>query len=236
MAKNSPFSGWQILFTRSMLIPFVFGAIILSIVSKAVYDLLITFVGKDAKAILSIGLGALALMFIFVYFLNKFLYHWRRASPLAGKKQPEKRKGLIILVSNEDVCRKAIDWHKEILSRCWFICTERSLSIADNLKAQYENNSTLCQNVVIADQDVYDPMIFKRKIEEIYRNLPEYFVEEDIILDFTGLTSIASVGAVLGCLTEGRSLQYVPGVFDKGLNVIKPLDPIEIELDWEEIN
>lgn len=76
-------------------------------------------------------------------------------------------------------------------------------------------------------------MIFKNKVESIYLNLPQEFTEKDVILDFTGMTSIASVGAVLGGLTENRSLQYVPGIFDDNLKVLKPLDPIEVEIEWQ---
>lgn len=232
MAKSSYLGGWQILFTPATFLPFIIGAVALGVLGNAAYNLLTNLIGAGNYAVIGIGLGALAVIAGSGHILNKVLYDWRQSPPLAGKKQPEQRKGLIILVSNEAVCRKAIEYHKTILSRCWLFCSDKSQAVAEKLKAEFENESTEFQVIKIHDEQVFEPILFKEKVENIYENLPEYFTENDVILDFTGMTVVASVGAVLGCLNEKRSIQYTPAEFGTGLNAIKALEPIEIELEW----
>lgn len=129
MAKNSPFSGWQIFFSKTNLAYFFFGAIVMSVLSKAIYDLLIINLGNSQTAILGIGIGTFAIMFLVLFFKQSFL-SWQQTSPLTGTKTPETRKGLILLVSNEEVCTKALDFHLEKLTHCWLICTKKSESTA----------------------------------------------------------------------------------------------------------
>jgi len=80
--------------------------------------------------------------------------------------------------------------------------------------------------------DVFDPLEFKQKVESIYAALPEGVVESDVILDFTGMTGCASVGSVIACLDGQRPKQYTPGHYDAKLDVMQPLDPVEIVLHW----
>ena len=149
-----------------------------------------------------------------------------------GKIAPQQRKGLILLISNEPTCRKALAYHAEILSHGWLICSPRSMPIGEKLKAEFENNLTELEIIPITDEEVFDPLVCKEKVEQIFNHLPEFFTEQDVILDFTGMTGIASVGAVLACLNERRAIQYVPATYDTGLQAQKPLDPIEVKLDW----
>ncbi len=72
----------------------------------------------------------------------------------------------------------------------------------------------------------------RNTVDRIYTHLPADLPESEVILDFTGMTSIASVGAVLACLNDQRPIQYTPAVFDSALKVLRPRDPIEIVLNW----
>jgi hypothetical protein len=85
---------------------------------------------------------------------------------------------------------------------------------------------------IVPVENVFNPMALKEKVGRIYENLPGGLEETDVILDFTGLTALASVGAVLACLDEKRSIQYVPAEYDRQLKPIKALDPVEIVLTW----
>lgn len=232
MARNSIISGWQVLFTPGLFLPFILGAVALGVLGNAVFQILTNTFGADSFSLLAVAASAILLIAFSGVIVNKVLYQWRPGLPLAGKIPPEKRKGLILLVSSEKVCRKAIEYHQDILSYCWLICSARSMSTAERLQAEYANESTVFDIRLVTDEEVYDPTIFKEKVEKIYDNLPEHFTESDVILDFTGMTGIASVGAVLACLKENRSIQYVPAVYNAALSAQKPLDPIEVELDW----
>src|SRR5947209_15534949 len=79
-------------------------------------------------------------------------------------------------------------------------------------------------------KDAFDPIGLKKKVDSIYENLPATCQEVDVILDFTGMTALASVGSVLACLDESRAIQYVPAEYNDKGQPIKPLDPIEIVL------
>jgi hypothetical protein len=47
------------------------------------------------------------------------------------------------------------------------------------------------------------------------------------------MTVIVSVGAVIACLSENRAIQYTPAARDERLQNPIPLDPVEVELDWQ---
>ncbi len=102
--------------------------------------------------------------------------------------------------------------------------------LASKIKADLEEQGRAGYLVLI--NDVLDPVDCRNKVESIYNNLPPSCTDSDVILDFTGMTVIASVGSVLACLDERRSIQYTPGVFNNELKAVQPRDPVEISLDW----
>lgn len=223
-------SGWSLLFSTEMFIPFVFGGIALSILGNSVFSLLTNWLTTSNWGLIRISLGAFVFIVGSGWLLRKFLYRHQLNGLSIGKKQPDKRKGLILLVSNISTCRKAIEWHQDILDKCWLICTQKSEKIGDELKEDFENISTEFEIITIADKDIFDPLIFKNEVESIYSNLPQFFTENDIILDFTGMTAVASVGSVISCLGKNRPIQYIPAPYNEKLKAVEPLDPIEIEL------
>jgi hypothetical protein len=224
--------GWELLFSTDMLLPFVLGGIALSILGNTVFTILTNWLTTSNWALARISLGAMLFILCSGWLLRKFLYRRRTSTYSVGKKQPDARRGLILLVSQEPTCRKAIEWHKELLTKCWLICSAKSNPIGEKLKNEYENSTTEFDAISVNDKDVFDPLILKSKVDEIYRNLPQSFSENDVILDFTGMTAIASVGAVLACFDKARPLQYVPAQYNAKLEALEPLDPIEIIIDW----
>ena len=84
--------------------------------------------------------------------------------------------------------------------------------------------------------DVLDPVECHDVVNRIYSRLPAGMSESDVILDFTGMTAIASVGAVLACIDDQRPIQYTPGLFNQQLQAVKPYEPVEIVLNWDDIN
>jgi len=111
----------------------------------------------------------------------------------------------------------------------WQSCRNKT---GERLKEEFENESTDFEIVSITDKDVFDPLVLKAEIEGIYQNLPQFFTENDVILDFTGMSAIASIGAVLACFDKERPIQYVPAPYNEKLEAIEPLDPIEVAIDW----
>ncbi|MEW6127208.1 MAG: hypothetical protein AB1757_09230 [Acidobacteriota bacterium] len=215
-----------------MFLPFVLGGVALGVLGNAVFSLLTNWLTTDNGALIRISIGAFLFILFSGWLLRKFLDRHRKTTPLIGKKQPAMRKGLILLVSQEAVCKKAIKWHQQILSKCWLVCSAKSNKIGERLKEEFENHSTDFEIVPITDTDVFDPLALKWKIEEIYQNLPQFFSEEDVIVDFTGMPATASVGAVLACFDKDRPIQYTPAPYNEKLEAIEPLNPIEVKIDW----
>ena len=133
-------------------------------------------------------------------------------------------------MSNEPPIRTALAWHAETLQWCRLLCSEQSMPLAQKLRGELQGQGKDVELVFI--HDVLDPVECRNAVDRIYANLPVDLPESEVILDFTGMTSIASVGAVLACLNDQRPIQYTPAVFDSTLKVLRPRDPIEIVLNW----
>ena len=230
MAKRT-IGGWESMFSPDLLIPFIFGAVALGVLGNAVFTLLTNWLTTENPALIRISIGAFLSIVLFGWMLRKFLYRRQIAAFSIGKKKPDQRKGMILLVSNFQTARAAIEIHKELLSRCWLICSDASEKVGYELKTEFENKSTEFEIICIGDLEVFDPVILKNKVEEIYSNLPDFFSEQDVILDFTGMTAVASVGAVLACVGKNRPMQYVPAPYNQKLKAVQPSEPIEIELN-----
>jgi hypothetical protein len=230
--QRSFISTLQLFFTPEALIPFLFGSVALSVLGNAVYGLLTKWLGQSSTVLIVISISALLILILAAVVLLLFVRKLHPSPPLAGKQHPTKRRGLILLVSNEDTCRKAIDWHKDVLEKCWLLYSsaDRSSNAAETLRSELLNDSK--EPVPIMVNDVYDPLEFRQKVNKIYTELPNGWTASDVIFDFTGMTACGSVGGVLACLTEERPIQYTPAIYNEKLKALQPLDPIEVVLRW----
>ncbi|MCW5968913.1 MAG: hypothetical protein KIT57_10395 [Blastocatellales bacterium] len=223
-------NGLQLLTESKTLTTFVIGAIATGVLDGAVFQLLTNWLGTTSSSIAIIAFGAVIVLVVFIWVIGRLVRRLRPAPPLLGKRAPGSCRGLILLVSNEPTALKAIEWHRDKLERCWLVCSSQSTPLASKIKDDLEKKGVSAELVLI--NDVFDVVECKRRIGEIYEHLPEGLQEPDVILDFTGMTAVASVGAVLACLDESRSIQYTPAVFDKELHALQPRDPVEIILHW----
>jgi hypothetical protein len=148
----------------------------------------------------------------------------RMRFPGAGLPQPEGRKGLILLVSNELSAMFAVRYHfvdRGTLERVWLIPSNdtegekfggSSRSIAEKIQeacaqlAQEEDRTLEVEihrtGVSPADaQDTFD------SVNRIFRD--RRYEPGEIIADFTGGTKPMSVGMIMACLPADRELEYV---------------------------
>ncbi len=231
MARRSLASGLQVLFSPGALIPFLIGSVAVAVLGSAVYQLLSNWLGTTNVAAVRIILGALVVVLTAAWVVARFVNRARALPPLVGKTTPATRKGLIVLVSNNvPVCRAAIEWHEEALEKCWLICSAQTAAVAQKLREELEKAGK--QGQVILVNDVFDPLEFRSHVESVFNNLPAGWAETDVVFDFTGMTACASVGGVLACLKEERSIQYTPASYDATLKAQQPLPPVEITLHW----
>jgi hypothetical protein len=226
-------SGFQILFTPEALIPFLIGSLALAIAGSALFQLIVNWIGTNNLSLVGLFVASLLVLIGAAWTLSVIVHRLKPCPPLLNKTAPEKRKGLILLVSNEPSARKAIEWHRGELRFCWMFCSDQpqSSGIAGRLKDELIRQGMDARILLI--NDVYDPLEYKDQVERIYAELPSGLEESDLILDYTGMTACASVGTVLACLHENRRIQYTPAQFDPSLKALQPLDPIEVSLRWE---
>jgi hypothetical protein len=220
-------------FNVETITPFLIGSLCLGIFSNAIYDLIKKSLGESIPNFALIALSA-----FLIFILAAVFFSWRlsrisqvKTDPLlATKDRPQRHKGLILLVSRQQTCQVAIDFHLPELKQCWLICSTKSQPEAQVIRSMYVNQVVIDEPIVI--NDVYDPVEYARAIDRIYtKDLPKDWQESDIIADFAGMTANGSVGMALICYYNNRSLQYTPAVMDKVTGQITgSAEPIEIKL------
>ena len=217
----------QIFFNPETLIPFIIGAIFLSVLGNAVTNFIFSLLSVNPTTSLAVALGSVLIFGISVVLFGKGLEKLPNSHLIPNKETPAKHRGLILLVSNFEACKKAIEYHSPDLKYCWVICSNKSSKIAAELREAYPQ--VKFSDSLIVD-DVYDPLSFYKKVKKIYENLPRDLSEAEVISDFTGMTAHASVGMAFACFSRECELQYTPAHLDENGKPIGSLNPIEIVL------
>ncbi|MEH1797026.1 MULTISPECIES: CRISPR-associated protein [unclassified Nostoc] len=225
--KNYFFQAAKIFFNPETLVPFIIGTIFLSVLGNALTQILFNVFGTTTTAAVGIALGSVLIFMFSVWFLAKSLSKVRSPEIDLGKLPPKKHKGLMLLVSRHEPCKKAIEYHLPELEYCWLICSSQSLDLAKKLKQDFPTLK-IAEPIVV--NDIYDPLEFYQVVKKIYKNLPPGWTIEDAIADFTGMTAQGSVGMVLASLSVQSLLQYTPAEFKDGQPTGYSLNPIEITL------
>lgn len=221
------------MFSGQALLYFLVGTIAVSVSGNAAYQFLTNLAGTNKRAAGAIFTVAILILLWVAWRVERIISFGKQATPLAGKSRPLERRGLILLVSKEDTSQAAIKWHERRLEWCWLICSAQTEAVAEKLRRRLEQDGMHAEKKTVAD--AFDAVAVKNIVEGIYASLPNGLKETDVILDFTGMPTPASVGAVLACLNDERSIQYVPAEYDKRLDAVRPLDPVEIILSWPAI-
>jgi hypothetical protein len=218
-------------FNPEMVFPFLLGATVLSVFGNAVTMVLTKWLGETVWVGLAIALGSVLVFAFSVWLLSRSLARIHPQVVTATQhRNPAKRRGLILLVSRPETCRAAITYHRPELEMCWLLCSTRSLDVARDLIQEFRE-IRFAEPIVV--NDVNDPLEFRNRIDEVYSKLPRGWSESDVVGDYTGMTAHGSVGMALASLKPHRPLQYTPAQYDEQLRALAPLEPIEIELNWD---
>ncbi|MGI8551367.1 MAG: CRISPR-associated protein [Dehalococcoidia bacterium] len=217
-------------FNSEAILPFLFGAMTLSVLGNAVFGLLTKRFGSSYYSLGAIALGTFLILLAATWVVTLALSRRRGALAAVEPRAPRTRKGLILLIGQPDPARKAIGYHSETLTHCWLICSDQTKESAQLVRSEFPSIDI---PPPITVDDVHNPEVFFKAVREIYRKgQAEGLAEDEIIADYTGMTASASVGMVLACLTN-RPLQYMqPASVNARLQGTKPGDPIEIALTW----
>ena len=231
MARRLPrVSGIQVLTAPKTLLTFLTGGIALSVLGNAVYQLLTSWLPISNYTIIGIIMVSVVVLVGVAWMIEHLARRWRPAPPLPNKQPPQQRRGIIFLVSNEPTIQRALAWHRDTLQWCWLVCSGANATPGWETQSGTPGTGKKAELVVL--NDVFDLVECRNKVDTIYTQLPAGCTPADVILDFTGMTTIASVGAVLACLDDQRAMQYTPAVFDEQLHAVQPRDPVEVVLSW----
>ncbi|HIK42615.1 hypothetical protein [Thermoleptolyngbya sp. M55_K2018_002] len=228
----------KIVFNAETILPFFIGSVCLGIFGNAVYDLLQSWLGDDATALVRIALISLLILVGAIATVSWLISRQIALLPAHVPFEVEQKKleqtylGLILLVSNPAACETALRFHLPRLERCWLVCSRDSLEKALELRRKFPE---VCIDDPIVMNDVYDPLKFRDCVDGVYRTrLPEGWSEQDVITDYTGMTAHATVGAVLACINTARPLQYTPArTDDKTGKIIGSHEPIRVRLGMQ---
>jgi len=229
MGKRSFSSGLQSIFTPELGIFFLIGTLAMAVLGNACFQLLLNWLGISTPAVLKIAVGALFVLGISAWIVTRLAFRLRPLPVRMGKQAPDRHRGLILLVSRQEPCEKAIQWHEQTLSYCRLVCSAETAPVADALIQKLQRKNVDAKRVVV--NDVYDPLEVRDEVERIYAGLPPDLSASEVILDFTGMTTTASVGSVLACLYRDGPMQYTPAWYDKKLEAMQALDPIQIVIN-----
>jgi hypothetical protein len=223
---------FQMFFDLRVLPLFIIGSLMLAVSGNALFSLFQKWIGAESKELIIIFFSSLAILSLIatiLYGIIKFLSS--NEIVITSHPNPEKKKGLVFLTSQEETLRQAILYHQPVLEYCWLVCTEQSYNLANTFKAAQD------KKIKVEIKMINDPFNWnetKRIIEDIYAHKPEHYSDDDIITDFTGMTKPASIGAILACLANARPLQYVPAAYQaKGNHQVAGYagDPIAININ-----
>jgi hypothetical protein len=217
-------------FPSDSLLPAFIGAIVISVVGNAATQFLFNTFGTSSLAAIGIAIGVIIVIFLLIGFTARLL-----GRPQVGlkldKSPPLQKRGLILLVSNIESCKEAIRYHGDTLERCWLICSEQSRDKAKELEQWIEDFVPGNMKVLVdvkSTKDVFDPREFYQAVYSIYSFLPNGWTIDDVISDFTGMTSQASIGMAIACMTIGGELQYTPAQMIDGKPTGESLQPIAV--------
>jgi hypothetical protein len=224
----------QIFFNPETILPFLVGSVFLAVFGNAIYDIFknsfgtttpdLTRIAAISLLILSSAVGVVS------WGISRGLSRLTIPFEVQQKMLDRQYQGLILLVSKSEACETAIRFHLPTLQRCWLICSPQTLEQAQALCQQFPQ---VCLDQPIVVNDIYNPLEFRDRINEIYRDrLPRGWPASEVIADYTGMTAHASVGMVLACIGTTRPLQYTPARVDQG-KVVGSLKPIRIWLHRE---
>lgn len=122
----------------------------------------------------------------------------------------------------------AINHHQNTLEYIWLVHSVKSEEIARKLKETRETPK--CRVVLVLIHEFENPLEYFNKLKAIYAHPPPELGVEDIILDFTGMSKVGSVGSVLASREFNAPLQYTPADYNEDGSPRGSRSPIEISL------
>jgi hypothetical protein len=217
------------------LLRFVLGTSALTIVLQFAYD--IAKEGWDDWAWRAGALaGLLFVVLVIVLLFDEYIEGRQiQAIIVQAKNPPEKRRGLILLVSptNTQLPMESIRFHDDRLAHCWLIHTSASSQVAAQVELEvqekYGDRIHIHKNVNLM-VDPNKSHATYTVVEDIFSNrLAEVgLLDSEVIADITGGQKPMSVGMALACSAVNRDMQYVITAYGPDGKIISANTDIEL--------
>jgi hypothetical protein len=217
-------------FDRRFSIALVFATTIVGFSGDALYDFAKDWAVSNErhwKYLFLYVLGILVVFLLGVYLKKVYAEITHIVHP--GSEPPAKKQALIVLCSNEDVARKAVMFHQPELKQAWLLATDKTNPWACKLRDEATTQD--CSVEVIHIKNEADWREVSGAVRDILLRACAKYLPSNIIVDFTGMTKPASVGAALSALQFRTALQYI-GAKEEG-EIKIPLDPAEVKINYE---
>jgi hypothetical protein len=134
-------------------------------------------------------------------------------------RQPDGKKGLILLVSKETHAMRAVDYHlkkMKTLEKVWLIPSDNSnVSLfGASTRATADQIDKTCKALGLK-VEIHEKGVSPADSQDTYEYVNRIFKRSglesnEIIADFTGGTKPMTVGMIMACLPRERDLEYVP--------------------------
>jgi len=220
----------------NLVVPFLIGTISVAIISMALYDFLKEVIDAHTfhgRYLLLAG-GVFAILIGVAYWLEHALKEATHIISPRGSVAPQ-RKAVIVLGSEDSVVRKALEHHIPVIEHAWVIASDRDAEMAQRIKHDLAPRiKSMEVRKVFNPGDWYEA---SRIVRDIIDHRPKILLPRDFIVDVTGLTKPASIGAFLSALQTGAGIQYTPRketVNPQG-KTVAPLQPVQIEINLDAI-
>jgi hypothetical protein len=141
---------------------------------------------------------------------------------------PRRSKVLILLLGggSRRTAPKAYEFHRPKLERIWFVATDRTEEVADELERRWP--ATRCSRQSV--ENPFNPMEAAGAVERAVNHAKSMgFSADDVICDLTGGTTAMTIGAVQGCLKTGIRMEMIPAQYDDELKAAHPHETIELQ-------
>ncbi len=152
----------------------------------------------------------------------------------SGKKRAPPKRGLIVLSSNPEIVKKAIEHHLRELGVAWVLMSKETAQWTKALTRQYNQDERKVTTLLLSNPADWREVA--NLVQQILSDLPGGLQPKDVIVDFTGLPKPASVGAALAALHMGAPLQWISQtttVNPDGTKLVNVGDPEEQDIDYQ---
>lgn len=221
--RRQPLSAlFALFFNPAVPVAFVIGSIALSLLSSALYQLLVESLGGVAYGLWYILLGAAAIFAVAVL----GLWLWLRSQPLRRvtvvprEREAVPHAGLILCVSPGEIRqgneRHAVERHgrDRTLRHCWLIVSPAAQGKAQELD-RLIRSSGATPYLLPVDNEREAALSYSavERALEAALALPDC---PSVVVDITGGTRPMAAGAVIACRDYGVPMEYVLGQYDQG--------------------